>query len=1205
MPEFAHLHCHTQYSLLDGASAIDKMLQKTQENEMNAVAITDHGNMFGAFDFFNQAAKHNIKPIIGCEFYVVEDRHKQKFDKGQKDKRHHQLILAKNAKGYQNLSKLCSLGYIEGYYAGFPRIDKELIRQYSEGLIATTCCLAAEIPQTFLQYGEEAAEQCFLEWWNIFGDDYYIEIQRHSLQTINEQGVNEFLVRMAGKYGVKMIATNDSHYVDQEDWNAHDTLLCINTGDVKATPMAEKDAGFYRFVTTDGQIVNATAEEARQKYSNDPLVKSSLDRINQNRFKPRFGFENDQFYFKTKEEMAELFKDIPDAIENTLEIVEKIETPDLKRDILLPHYKLPEGFRTMDEYLEHLTFEGAKERYGGLTADVTERINHELGIIQDMGFSGYFLIVQDFIRAAKDLGVWVGPGRGSSAGSVVAYTTGITNVEPLRHDLIFERFLNPERQNMPDIDIDFDDDGRQKVIDYVIDKYGKNQVAHIITYGRMAAKSAVRDVGRVLEYPLPDTDKLAKMVPEKPGMTLKDAYEENEEFKGIREQEDTQEGQLLKMSDKIEGSIRNRGLHAAGIIIAPDDITNYIPVCTSKETDLWVTQFDGNYVEDAGLLKMDFLGLKTLTIARDAVANVKQSKGVDIDLKTIPLDDEKTLELFQKGETIGTFQFESDGMRGWLQQLKPSGIKDLIAMNALYRPGPMDNIPSFISRKHGKEETTYPHPWLEEVLEPTYGILVYQEQIMQCAQIIGGFTLGRADVLRKAMGKKKKEVMQKMKDEFVEGAREKGVDGERADQIFQTMEKFADYGFPKAHATAYSLVAYQVGYLKAYFPAEFMASLLTHNMNDIDKIQDFLVEANRMGIQCLGPDINESGVNFQVNRDGQIRFAMSAIKGVGEAAVEAIVEERDANGSFTSIYDVTKRVNLQKVKKNNLETLAKAGAFDCFEGVKRAQYFQEVEKGTHVLDKAVRFGNQYQSQAKQSQNSLFGESLMVDLAEPSIPDCEEWPLIEKLKAEKEVTGMYLSGHPLDDYKMELNFTTCCIADMDEFKGMQVNIGGLVSEAIERMDKKGNPFGIFHVEDFSGSTKTAIFGEDYLSYKHLLEEGTALFIEGKYSLRKNTEDHYELRVNNMMLLKDVRDKYSSSLELRLSLDTITDELIGQLRDVVQKQPGKDEVAIKVDDSENEHSISFSSPRYKVTITDELCHELDKMGLHYSLNGKNGN
>ena len=1157
MPDFCHLHCHTQYSLLDGAADIYSLMKKAKADDMKAVAITDHGNMFGAFKFYSAAKANDILPIIGCEFYIVEDRFQKEFTGGRKDKRYHQLLLAKDANGYKNLSKLCSLGFIEGAYGNFPRIDKQLLMQYKDGLIATSCCVAAEVPRTFLEKGEEAAEKVFLEWLDIFGEDYYVELQRHGLQGIDQDGVNVFMMKMARKHNVKMIATNDSHYVEKEDYNAHDILLCINTGDFKSTPIG--DGKGYRF-----------------------------------------GFENDQFYFKSKAEMAELFKDVPEALDNTMEIVSKITAPQLKRDILLPNYTLPQGFNNEDEYLKHLAFEGAKRKYPEVNSEVAERLEFELKVIKDMGFSGYFLIVQDFIAAAKQIGVAVGPGRGSAAGSAVAFATGITNLDPIKYSLLFERFLNPERVSMPDIDIDFDDEGRQKVIDYVVDKYGKNQVAQIITYGTMAAKSSIRDVARVLQYPLADTDKLAKMIPDGVGMNLKKAFEENPELKTIRHQVDTMPGLVLREAEKLEGSIRQRGIHAAGVIIAPSDITEYIPVCTAKDADLLVTQFDGKVIEDAGMLKMDFLGLKTLSIINDALKNVKENRGIDIDIDKIPLDDELTFELYQRGDTIGTFQFESEGMRMYLKDLKPTNIEDLIAMNALYRPGPMDYIPDFINRKHGKVPVEYPHEWLEPILKNTYGIMVYQEQIMQAAQIMAGYSLGSADILRRAMGKKIASEMEKQKVIFVKGATEKGVDKKKAEEIFDVMAKFANYGFNRSHSAAYSILAYQTGYLKAHYPAEYMAAVLTHNMNDIKQVTFFLSESNRMGILTLGPDVNESQKKFTVNEAGEIRFALSAIKGVGDAAVEGLVEERVAGGPFISIFDITKRVNLRSVNKKCLENLALAGAFDSF-GLNRSQYFHDEGDGSYLIEKAVKFGNQFQNQKATAVHSLFGESLMTEAVDdPPIPDCKPWTLIEKLEKEKEVTGMYISGHPLDQYELELKNFCTPISELDNYKGRDVKIGGIVTSCMIRVDKKGRKFALFSVEDMTGSTGLALFAEDYLKYRHMVEEiGTIIYLKGKYQPRYKSEDQFELRISGIELLSEVREKYAKGLIVNLHLSDISEKLIKNLEEAIKNNQGDYGLKFKVVDNTEKVDIEFSAKTNKINLSNELIKVLKKNEIHYSI------
>jgi DNA polymerase-3 subunit alpha len=929
MCKFSHLHVHTQFSLLDGAASIQALYKKAISNNMPAIAITDHGNMFGAFEFVSEAYKHKnddgslkVKPIVGCEFYVVEDRHRKVFSKEQKDERYHQVLLAKNKTGYQNLIKLTSLGYIEGMYSKYPRIDKSLIEKYHEGLIATTCCIGAYVPQTILHDGEEKAEQEFKWWLDMFGEDFFIEIQRHNIK--EQEIINQVLLKFSKKYNVPVIATNDSHYTDRDDYNAHDILLCINTGEKKSTP------GYDDFVNDDTNV---------------------KDR--------RFKFPNDQFYFKTSEEMKSLFSDIPESIDNTNMIVDRVELLNLKKDILLPAFPLPKEFQVHEdnnlnqwEFLKHLTYLGAKERYVDITPEIQERLDFELFTIRTMGFAGYFLIVSDFIKAGRERGVFIGPGRGSAAGSVVAYCIGITNIDPIKYNLLFERFLNPDRKSMPDIDTDFDDEGRQKVIDYVVEKYGKNQVAQIITYGTMAAKMSIKDVARALDLPLAESNALAKMVPEKPGIELrrvlhaplytKEGEKSLEEKDGIGADEieivkklrEIYNGtglpsQVLHEAERLEGSVRNTGIHAAGIIIAPKDLTDLIPVCTAKDSSLWVTQIEGSIIEDAGVIKMDFLGLKTLTIIKNALRLIKENHGVTIDIDTIPLDDKKTFELYQKADTIGTFQFESPGMQKYLRDLKADQFSDLIAMNALYRPGPLAYIPNFIDRKHGRETVTYDLPEMEEYLKDTYGITVYQEQVMLLAQKLAGFSKGDADVLRKAMGKKQKSVLDKMKAQFISGGTAKGHPADKLEKIWTDWEAFAQYAFNKSHSTCYAYVAYQTAYLKAHYPSEYMAAVL-NNAGSIEKITFFMEECKRMGIKVLGPDVNESKKGFSVNRNGDIRFGLGGLKGVGEAAVESLIEERQKNGPFLSIFDMIKRINQRTVNKKTLESLAYAGGFDCF-----------------------------------------------------------------------------------------------------------------------------------------------------------------------------------------------------------------------------------------------------------------------------------
>ena len=951
MQSFVHLHNHTHYSLLDGASHIPELMDKAVKDGQKGIAITDHGNMFGVFEFVTEAKKRDLKPIVGCEFYLVQDRHKRQFQtsKGERDNRFHQLLLAKDQDGYKNLSKLCSLGFIEGVYSGYPRIDKELLLQYHQGLIATSCCIGAEIPQTILTGNIEKAEE-LLKWWlDVFGEDYYIELQRHrGMESIDDTGmsqeqVNQVLLGFAKKYNIKVIATNDAHYINEDDARAHDILLCVNTG----------------------------------KKIND---------------QGRFQFPSNDFYFKSQLEMNSLFADVPAALDFTNEIFDKITAPHLTRDVLLPNFPVPKGFTDQTVYLRHLVYEGAKLRYPLLTKEITERIDWELNVIDKMGFNGYFLIVQDFIKAARGMDVSVGPGRGSGAGSAVAYCLTITNIDPLRYNLLFERFLNPERVSMPDFDIDFDDEGRQRVIDYVVDKYGRNQVAQIVTFGTMAAKSSIRDVGRVLELPLPETDRLAKMVPITPGTSLLKIFKAGKEaesdamsrdLENIRklreiEKQDTSEGEILRLAQQVEGTVRNTGIHAAGIIIAPGDIMQYIPVCTSSETELLVTQFEGNIVESAGMLKMDFLGLKTLSIVKDSIKIIAERQETDklIDPDEIPLDDAATFTLFQKGETIGIFQFESSGMQKYLRELVPTNIEDLIAMNALYRPGPMNYIPVFINRKHGKEPVEFPHPWLEEILSPTYGIMVYQEQIMQAAQIMAGYSLGAADMLRRAMGKKKADEMEKHRKIFVDGAIKKGVDETKAQDTFEIMSKFASYGFNRSHSAAYTVLSMQTAWLKTHYPAEFMAAVLTHNKQDIVKLNFFLRECKRMNILVLPPDVNESNINFTVNAKGAIRFGLSALKNMGEGSGDDIIRERKANGPFTSIFDLTSRVTLKSVNKKALEAMVMGGAMDCFEGSHRAQYFAPTDTYESLVEHAIRYGQAVQAQKSQSQLTLFGDQGM-------------------------------------------------------------------------------------------------------------------------------------------------------------------------------------------------------------------------------------
>ena len=1179
MTQFSHLHCHSQFSLLDGASPIDDMFAKAKADGMRAVALTDHGNMFGAFKFVNSGIKHGVKPIVGCEFYVVEDRFRRSFVGDSKDKRYHQLILAKNQKGYENLSLLCSIGYMDGLYGKYPRIDREILKKHSEGLIATSCCIGAEIPQAILFKGEEAAEKILKEYLDIFGEDYYIELQRHGIEDINGTGMsqedlNQVLIKFAKKYDLKTIATNDSHYMEEDDALPHDILLCVNTGSRLTDP---KGYGKGK----------------------------------------RFAFPNNEFYFKTQEEMGRLFADIPEALDNTNIIVDSIETPKLTRDVLLPNFTMPPEFKTQDDYLHFLTFEGAKKRYPTMPSETEERLLFELSVIKASGYPGYFLIVQDFTSVAREMGVSVGPGRGSAAGSAVAYCLGITNVDPIAYDLLFERFLNPERVSLPDIDIDFDDEGRQSVIDYVVDKYGKKQVAQIITYGSMAARSSLKDVGRVMDVPLQEVNAITKafpdhlsanlnkvLAPDGVQKKLKDAMnaEQNqaaEEFRVMSEQDD-EIGQLIRTAKRLEGSVRNTGIHACGVIITPDDITKYVPVTTAKDSDLLVTQFDNSVVEDAGLLKMDFLGLKTLTIIKDAVQVVKDRHGVVILTDDIPLDDKKTLELFSRGNTNGVFQFESPGMQKHLKALKPDKFEDLIAMNALYRPGPMEYIKDFVERKHGRQEIKYDLADMEEYLQDTYGITVYQEQVMLLSQKLAGFTKGQADSLRKAMGKKKIEEMNKLFDLFISQGTEKGHKEEILKKVWKDWEAFASYAFNKSHSTCYAYLAFHTGYLKANYPAEFMASVLTHNMNDIKKVSFFMDECKWMGIEILGPSANESEKKFSVNQDGAIRFGLAAIKGVGGTAAEEIIRERKENGVYSNVFDICKRVNQRVVNKKSLENLAIAGAFDDY-GVNRSSYVTEVA-GIKGIDLAVKFGAQAQSDELNNQASLFGEASGVQLSEPELPKIDDWTLMERLQREKELVGIYISGHPLNNFKFEIDhFTTNTLLSIEEenlkLEGAEIKLAGLITTVRDAVSKNGKPFCIFTLEDFSGTREFALFGEQYTTYKPWIELNAQIFVVAKGEKSWRDPDKVDLRLQQMTFLEDAVTHQLKKVTINLNAEDINEELMQSLFDLVDER-GKVSLAFKI--RSKDKILKGKSQRYKLQMDEITKKKLEDLGLDFRFN-----
>ena len=1178
--QFSHLHNHSQFSLLDGASKISSMFKKAKADNMPAVAITDHGNMFGVFQFVAEAGKQGVKPIVGCEFYLVNDRHKQVFTKDLKDKRYHQLFLAKNPEGYQNLVKLCSLGFMEGMYSKYPRIDKELVLKYHKGLIATTCCLGASVPQAILRDGEEAAEKEFKWWLDLFGEDYYIEVQNHFIP--EQQTVNEVLLRFAKKYNVKVIASNDSHYLDQKDANAHDILLCINTGEKQATPT-------YKDIEGDFDMKGK-----------------------------RFAFYNDQFYFKTTEEMTKLWSHVPEAIDNTNEIVGKVETLKLTKDVLLPNFQIPSTFLSQDDYLEHITMEGAKKRYIDIDQVVEERLRFELHTIRTMGFAGYFLIVADFIQAGRDLGVYVGPGRGSAAGSVVAYCLGITNIDPIKYNLLFERFLNPDRKSLPDIDTDFDDEGRQKVIDYVVDKYGKNQVAHIATYGTMAAKMSIKDVSRVLDLPLQESNALAKLVPEKPKITLDRIFnaaltgdksladkeglnpEELEQVKELRRIKEAGglPATVIENALVLEGSVRGTGIHAAGIIIAPSDLTDILPVATSKDVNLLITQYDGSVIENAGVIKMDFLGLKTLSILKEAVRLIKQNHNEDIILDDLPLDDKTTYELYQRAETNGTFQFESPGMQKHLRDLKPDQFSDLIAMNALFRPGPMVYIPNYIARKHGREKIEYDLPEMEEYLSDTYGITVYQEQVMLLSQKLANFTKGDADVLRKAMGKKDKATIDKMKGKFMEGGAANNHPVDKLDKIWTDWEAFAQYAFNKSHSTCYGLVAYQTGYLKANYPPEFMAAVLSNSLGNIEKITFFMDECKRMGLSLLVPDVNESSRSFAVNKKGQIRFGLGAIKGVGDAAVDAIVEERQKNGEYKDIFDFVSRINVRQVNKKSLESLALAGAFDCFTEVARSHYFAiDSQDNTNFIEKIVRYSSRMAELKAEATASLFGElgaGTGNDIAQPKIPTAEPWSVMEQLKNEKEVVGVYISGHPLDEYKTEIaNFCNSNTGQLELRPNVAQTFAGIVTKVNVRTSANGNQFMIFTIEDYAGNYEFALFSKDYIQFERFIAQDRLLFINGSYQLKNRHMDQMVFKIQSIELLSEILSDRTKEIKLRLDLNRLTPALLDLLQETLERNKGDKKLTLEVYDEHEKIGMDFLSRKMQVSIGKGLISELKEL------------
>ncbi len=1208
MTNFTHLHVHTQYSTLDGASQIPALVDKAMADGMTALAITDHGNMFGIKEFFNYVSKKNggvngeikslkaeikelteegspealekiselkaqieqvqkklFKPIIGCEVYMAPgSRHEKK--KTEKPSRYHLILLAKNKTGYHNLVKLVSLGFIEGFY-GKPRIDKEILEKYREGLIVTSACIAGEIPRSIAADDIAAAEEALLWFKERFGGDFYLELQRHQTNKPGaatdvfqkQEQINPVLVELAQKHGLKCIVTNDVHFVNEVEAEAHDRLLCISTA-------------------------------------------ADVNDINRLRY-------TKQEWFKTRAEMSAIFSDLPEALENTNEIADKVEFYDINSAPIMPDFPLPEGFDNADDYLKHLTYEGAKKRYKDIDDKVQERIDFELDTIKNMGYPGYFLIVQDFIAAARQMGVSVGPGRGSAAGSAVAYCLRITDIDPIKYDLLFERFLNPDRISMPDIDIDFDDDGRGQVLQWVTEKYGREKVAHIITFGTMAAKSAIKDVARVQNVPLSKAEELSKLIDEIPRdkkVNIKNAIESVPAMKEAYNSPDPLVADTIKYAQMLEGTVRQTGVHACGVVIGRDDLTNYVPISTAFDKDtnseILVTQYEGSLIEDVGMMKMDFLGLKTLSIIKEALANIKQRRGEELDIDAISLEDSLTYELYSKGETTGTFQFESDGMKKYLRELKPTKFEDLIAMNALYRPGPMDYIPDFIARKHGRKPISYDIPVMEERLKDTYGITVYQEQVMLLSRDLAGFTRGQSDELRKAMGKKLIDKMNALKAKFVEGCRANGHDEKAVNKIWDDWVSFASYAFNKSHATCYSWVAYQTAYLKANYPSEYMAAVLSRNISNITEITKFMDECLRMGIEVLGPDVNESNMAFTVNKEGNIRFGLGAVKGVGANAVASITEERVKGGLFKDIYDFVERVNLQACNKKNIEALAQAGAFDNFQSMEREQFFAENPNGENFTEVLLRFGNKMQADKMMTHNSLFGGSSAVAISRPELPRVEEWSILEKLNREKDLIGIYLSAHPLDPFRLEItHLTNTQIVDfqnLGRIDGKDFSIAGLVTSARNAISKNGKPWGALTLEDFSGSYEFRFFGKDYETFRNYICEGFPLYIRG--NVVRNFRDELEPKIRTITMLSNVREEMLKSVSLNLSLDMITESWLNELNAQVEANKGNVLLKFKIFDPEENQMVEMFARKQRVNLSKEFIDYLESLDIEFRLN-----
>ena len=1224
MEDFIHLHVHTYYSILDGQSKIKNLVDKAIADGQRGMAITDHGNMFGIKEFHDYVGGVNkkrkkeglepFKPIFGCEMYVAKHGPKEQMNGKQDQGGYHLIVLAKNERGYRNLIKLVSNAWVDGFY-NRPRTDRADLERYHEDLIVCSACIAGEVPAKILLDDIAGAREA-IEWYHrVFGDDYYLELQRHEVKdpTIRanretfplQQKANKVLIELAKEYGIKLVCTNDAHFVDKENAEAHDHLLCLSTG---------KDID----------------DTTRMLYSK-------------------------QEWFKTKEEMWEIFSDVPEAMANTTEILDKVEIYSLDHDPIMPFFPIPESFGTEEEwrkkfteqqlydeftsdengqnqlspeegekkiaklggydklyrikfeadYLAKLAYEGAERRYGKPIPDeVVERVKFELHIMKTMGFPGYFLIVQDFINSARDeLGVMVGPGRGSAAGSVVAYCLGITKIDPLKYDLLFERFLNPDRISLPDIDTDFDDDGRGKVLKWVEDKYGHENCAHIITYASMATKNSIRDVARVEKVSLDDSNRLCKAIPDRlpdgMKMNLSNAIKCTTDLQEAENSEDIRIRNTIKYAKMLEGTVRGTGIHACGFIICRDPISDHVPVSTAvdpdfKDTKTNCTQYDGHVIESTGLIKMDFLGLKTLSELKEACANIKITRGIDIDLDNIPIDDPKTYKLYQEGRTIGTFQFESAGMQKYLRQLKPTVFEDLIAMNALYRPGPMDYIPQFIRRKHGEEPITYDISDMEEFLKDTYGITVYQEQVMLLSRKLADFTRGESDALRKAMGKKKKDIVDAMKPKFIEGGKKNGHDPKILDKIWGDWEKFASYAFNKSHAACYSWVAFQTAYLKANYPAEFMAAIMSRRKDDIKEITKLMDECKSMRIQTMGPDVNESYENFGVNKNGEIRFGLGGVKGMGESATLAIIAEREKNGPFTSIIDFAERMG-SAVNRKAYEVLALSGGFDSF-GIKREQFFAPDSKGEVFLDTLIRYGQNYANAKKQMENSLFGDFDNVEIAKPKPPQAEPWSSIEKLNKERDLVGIYLSAHPLDDYNVVLN--KLCNTRCSELEGMKnllnrkdLTFGGIITNVRSGTTRRGKPYGIVTIEDYHGSGEMAFFDEEWTKWSGILQEGYSVYVMGSVVERYRGSDEYRLRINNIHLLSTVKEKMIDHITIFMRSSDLDSQNVEELCSIIEEHSGNVGVFFNIFDPENNASVTLRSRTKKVELTNELLSFID--------------